>query len=101
QSGRRVAKDGERLAALQPIGVMACGEVRKTGKPVGDAFDGAEPHRTRPDSSQERGEHGCCRLMAPVAEEAGEPDAEHGAIEPGLSRSRIFHREILMSFSYF
>jgi len=37
-----------------------------------------------PIASQERGEHGCSGFMAPVAEEAGEPDAEDGAVKPSL-----------------
>ncbi len=71
KGGESVAKDGEGLAVLQAIGVVARGKLCEAGEPVGDAFDGAEPDRARADGGEEGGQHGRRGFVAPVAEEAG------------------------------
>src|SRR6267143_686987 len=95
--GEGVAKYGEWLSAFQAIGVVAGGKLCEAGEPVGDAFDGAEPDRACADGSQKRREHGCGGFVAPVAEEAGEADAEDGAVEPGLFFRGIRHGKAVYS----
>ena len=84
QRRKRVAEHGERLAALQLIRVITCCQLGKTGKTVGDSFDGAEPARARANCSKKCGEDGGRGFVAPIAEQAGEADAEDGAVEPAL-----------------
>jgi len=55
ESGEGIAKDGKRLAMLQAIGVVACGEFGEAREAVGDAFDGAKPGGTCADGCEKRG----------------------------------------------
>ena len=91
ESGEGIAKNGERLTALQAIGEVARGKLCEAGESVGNAFDGAKPRGTRTDGGEKRWEHGGCGFMAQVAEQAGEADAEDGAVEPGLFGRGILH----------
>src|SRR5467141_2787602 len=95
--GEGVAKYGEGLSAFQAIGVVACGKLCEAGEPVGDALDGAEPDWARADGGQESREHGCGGFVAPVAEEAGQSDAEDGAVEPGLFFRGVGHGKAVYS----
>src|SRR5712692_1554730 len=97
KGGEGVAKDGEGFSVLQAIGEVACGEFCKAGESVGDALDGAEPDWACADSSQEGREYGGGGFVAPVAEEAGEADAEDGAVEPGLLHCGFGHGEAVYS----
>src|SRR5260370_42257572 len=97
QSRERIPKDGQRLAALQAIGEMAGGKLCEAGKSVRDAFDSSEPDRACSDGSQERREYSCCRFMAPVAEQAGQADADNSAIQPGLFFCGIGHETAVYS----
>jgi len=81
--GEGVAKNGERLSALQAIREMARGQLCEAGETVGDTFDRSEPGWACADGGQKRGEDRSGGFVTPVAEEAGEPNAEHGAVEPG------------------
>ena len=74
---------------------MAGGEFGEAGEAVGDALDGAEPHRPCADGRQKRRQHCCRDLVAPVAEEAGESHSEDGAVQPGLFLGSVGHEEIL------
>ena len=51
-------------------------------KAIGDTFNGPEPAWPGADRGQKRGEDGRGRLVAPVAEEAGESDAQNRAVQP-------------------
>src|SRR5438094_8729426 len=84
ESGEGIAKNGERLTALQAIGEVARGKLCEAGESVGNAFDGAKPRGTRTDGGEKRWEHGGWGFMAPVAEQACEAGGENGAGEPGL-----------------
>src|SRR5690242_24973 len=84
QRGKRVAEYGERFAALQLIRVIACCQLGKTGKTVGDSFDGAEPGGASANCSKKCGKDGGRGFVAPIAEQAGEANAEDGAVEPAL-----------------
>src|SRR2546429_3438387 len=59
-------------------------ELRETRETVGDAFDGAEPGRPCANRSKKsrQNRRGC--FVAPVAKQAGEANAQNGAVEPGL-----------------
>lgn len=67
---------------LEAIRVKAGGEFREAGEAVGNAFDGTEPGRASADYSEKCGENSGSDFVAPVAEKAGEADAEHGGGEP-------------------
>ena len=84
--GEGVAKNGERFSALQAIREMTGGKFCETGESVRDAFDRAKPYRARTNRGEKRGEHGGGGFVTPIAEEAGETDAEDGAVEPTLLR---------------
>src|SRR5437588_706905 len=58
-------------------------------------FDGAKPDWTCADGRQKCRQHGCGGFVAPVAEEAGEADAEDRAVEPELFLGSIRHEESL------
>jgi hypothetical protein len=72
----------EGFATSEAIGEMAGGQFREAGEAVRNALDGAKPRRARSDRSQESGEDGGSGFMAPVGEQAGETDAEDGAVQP-------------------
>src|SRR5207253_6537804 len=59
-------------------------ELRETRETVGDAFDGAEPGRPCANRSKKsrQNRRGC--FVAPVAKQAGEANAQNGAVEPGV-----------------
>jgi hypothetical protein len=76
---------------LQAIGVMARSQLRETRESIGDALDNAESRRARPNRGKKRRQYCGCRFVAPVAEKAGEADAEDGAIQPGLFFWRVSH----------
>src|SRR5690242_6148808 len=83
QSGERVTENGERLAALQAVGVMAGGKFCEAGEAVGDSFDGAEPDGTGADDGEKGGKDGGGGFVGPIGEKGSEADAEDGAVEPG------------------
>jgi len=76
----------------QAIGEVSRGEFCETGEAVCDAFDCAKPGWTCSNRCQESRQHRRCDFVAPIAEETGQPDAEDGAVEPGLLLSRSRHR---------
>lgn len=97
ERGEGVAKDRERLATLQPVGVIAGGEFREAGEAIGNTLDGAKPGRSRADGGQKSGEDSGGGFVAPVAEETGEAHAEDGAVEPRIAFGAIGHEEELYS----
>src|SRR3989442_12381620 len=82
-----IAEDRQRLAALPSVGEMAGSEFCHAGEAVGDALDRSQPPWPGPDRGKKCGEDCRGRLVAPVAEEAGESDAEDRAVQP-----RVFLR---------
>src|SRR5205085_1190616 len=91
--GECVTKHCKRFAMFQSVRVMPGDEFRETRQPVGDAFDRSEPCRARANRREKRGQDRGRGLMAPVAEQTGEPDTEHGAIEPGLFVCGFGHKQ--------
>src|SRR5206468_2028923 len=67
-------------------------ELRETRETVGDAFDGAEPGRPCANRSKKsrQNRRGC--FVAPVAKQAGEANAQNGAVEPGLFLCGLGHK---------
>src|SRR5689334_14192615 len=66
-------------------------ELRETRKSVGDAFDGPEPRWSSANRREECRQERCRGFVAPVAEQAGQTDAKHSAVEPGLLFSSFRH----------
>src|SRR5712692_1807615 len=93
--GEGVPKYGEWFSLLQPVGEMSSRQFCEAGETVGNAFDGAEPGRSRANGREERRQD--CRggFVAPVAEEAGEADAKDGAVEPGGFRRSFGHGAVV------
>src|SRR5215469_1721523 len=92
QRRKRVAKYGEGLAALHPVGVVAGDELCDTRQTVGHALDDPEPRRPCANRCKKSRQHrrGC--FVAPVAKQAGEANAKNGAAEPGLFFCGLWHR---------
>jgi hypothetical protein len=84
QCGEGVTEDGQRFAALQAVGVMAGTEFCEARKAIGDSFDCAEPYGTRSNCGKKGRQNSGGDFVAPVAEQAGEADAQDGAREPML-----------------
>ena len=82
QCGKSVAESGERLPFFQMIGVMARAQLGEAGKSVGDAFDRSEPRGACANRGQERRENRGSDFVAPIAEEAGDADADDSAVQP-------------------
>ena len=82
RSRERIRRYDQRLAPVQPVGPMARSEFGEAGKAVGRAFDGAEPARPGAQRDQQARQHRSGHFVRPVAGQAGQPRAQHGAIEP-------------------
>jgi hypothetical protein len=93
----QVSENCERLAAFQPVRIIACSKLRKARKAVSHSFDGPKPRGPRANHREKRGQDRCCRFVAPIAKETGEADAENGAVEPGLFFCRFGHSEAVYS----
>lgn len=83
------------------VGDLAGDHLREAGDRVSDAFDDAESRRGNPEHGQEARQDDCARLVAEVAEGAGQAGADHCAIEPTLGSALelasgdVFRRAIL------
>ena len=75
-----VRRNHQRLAPVQPVGPVARGKFGEAGKPVGRAFDRAQPARPRAQRDQQPRQHRRRHLVRPVASQTGQPRAQHGTI---------------------
>ena len=72
------------------VGERATGELRDTGRPVGDALDQPERRGRRAERRREEARQQRRRDLVPhVGEEARQPDRPHARVEPGWFRSQI------------
>src|SRR6266581_5521335 len=72
-------------------------QLRETREAISDAFDRAQPGGARANRGKESGQHCGGRFVAPVTEQAGEANAKHGAVEPGLLFCGVGHKEAVYS----
>jgi hypothetical protein len=79
---QRVAGDHQRLAPPEAIGDVPGDHAGEALRRVGDALDHPEGRGRDAEHREESRQHHRRRLVAQVAERAGEPRAEHGAVEP-------------------
>ena len=87
RAGERVAADDKGLALADAVREPADDELDGVREEVGGALDQAH-HASddvlrHPEHEEERGEDGARHLVADVGEEAREPRAQYGAVEPG------------------
>ena len=86
RAGQCVAAHHERFALANTIRVPADDELHGVREQVGGTFDAPEHTRhevwRKPEYQQERGENGRRHLVTHVREEARQPGADDGAVEP-------------------
>jgi hypothetical protein len=85
--GDGVADHNERLAATQPVREMAGDDLRDAREAVRRAFNRPEPPRPGAERHEQRRQDRCRNFVAPIAQQACQPDAECGAVQPMRFRS--------------